>query len=585
MTPGSTTPIASSTMPNEAESATPSGQPERHARQASTPRVIQDFRPLHESAEWVLLRAYYAQAGVSAFTGGAVPFAATSDGTLAEDAAAILFASLEASATQGPVRCLEVGPGSGLFARRLLEELRRLCREHGREHYDRLTLVLADSSRGMLDDVASHAVLAEHEGRYELVHSDPDRPAQAAGGDPFHAVFLNYLLDALPASVVRRGHKGLEQLCVRTRLADDADLADYTALPFERVVELADAPAEAARERLADLHPALVLDVRYEPVRPETMPESQALQGILPDGSETSAVHGHGSIAALRGLVERLAVGGFILVNDFAHRPAGTGWEASNLYPTYGGAVAMGQNFPQIDREVARWPGAQVHRPPDSEARLVSRLIGRQLDVATVACYQQRADPFHRRAARAACQRAREAVAEGSPDVTRAALTDALSLAPRDWTLLEAAASFFAYVDRDHESARAMAERGLALNPLGVELWTVMGDVELRARRVGLALRCYERAITLDPRGVRARYSAAYALSARRDDAGALRMIADALALDDGSYSERLLAKQARILARVAQRKERDRKRQADRIHPWVADRREEHDRKLPSIA
>jgi hypothetical protein len=49
-------------------------------------------------------------------------------------------------------------------------------------------------------------------------------------------------------------------------------------------------------------------------------------------------------------------------------------------------------------------------------------------------------------------------------------------------------------------------------------------------------------------------------------------MIADALALDDGSYSERLLTKQGRILARVAQRNERERTRQADRIRPWVRD-------------
>jgi tetratricopeptide (TPR) repeat protein len=113
-----------------------------------------------------------------------------------------------------------------------------------------------------------------------------------------------------------------------------------------------------------------------------------------------------------------------------------------------------------------------------------------------------------------------------------------------------------------------LARRGLELNPLATGLWNVLGDCELHARRPRAALACYERAIALNPREVRGRYNAAYAMTARRDDVGALRMIADTMALDDGSHRDRLLGKQARILDRLARRHARERDRSRDRFRP-----------------
>jgi hypothetical protein len=252
------------------------------------PRILQDFRPLHESLEWELSGAYYEQAGASAFTGGAVPFPATSNGDLSQSAAAVLFASVEAEASgDQPIRCLELGPGSGLFAKLLLDSFKRRCREQGRDYYDRLTLVLADRSQAMLDAIEAHRLLAEHEGRYELLHSDPERPAQAAAGPAaLHAVFLNYVLDSLPASVLRRTEHGIEQLYVRICLERDATLSDYTPLTLERVVELAAARGgprpQAGSHPLADLYPALVIDARYEPVAPMSCPRVTRWRGSCP---------------------------------------------------------------------------------------------------------------------------------------------------------------------------------------------------------------------------------------------------------------------------------------------------------------
>jgi hypothetical protein len=529
------------------------------------PRVLQDFRPLHQSLEWVLLRAYYERAGASAFIGGEVPFGVTSSGQLSEDAAAILFASLDsAPRALGSIRCLELGPGSGLFAKLLLDDLRRRCREQRRDYYDRITLVLADSSRAMLDAIASGGLLAEHQGRFELLHSDPSRPGQA-DEDELHAVFLNYVLDSLPASILRRTEDAVEQLCIRTCLARGIALADYTTLSLAQLRELADAPEEASMHQLADIYPALVIDVRYDPAVPAELPEADALDGILPERPGETIVHGHAAITCLREVADRLRPGGFVLINDFASRVDGTAAPESSPYRVYGGALAIGLNFTQIERAVARWPESTIHAPI-ADDKLVSRLIGRQLDDATAKCFAERFDTARLDARRAPRERARQLIDEPAPNAARGAFEQALALAPNDWTLHEEAASFLAYVAKDREAARTLTRHGLELNPLATGLWNVLGDCELHSRRPEEALRCYERAIELNPREVRGRYNAAYALTASGDHAGALRMLADAMALDDGSYRERLLGEQTRILDRLARRRQGDRDRIRDRV-------------------
>jgi tetratricopeptide (TPR) repeat protein len=536
------------------------------------PRVLEDFCPLHRSLEWALLRAYYDRAGASAFTAGEVPFGVTSSGRLSEDAAAVLFASLEsASGLDEPIRCLELGPGSGVFAKLLLDDLRRRCRDQQRDYYERTTLVLADSSRAMLDAITANGVLAEHEGHYELVHSDPLRPAQAAADqNGLRAVFLNYVLDSLPASVVRRTETGIEQLCVRTCLDRDVVLADYTALSLAEVIKRAGAPDTASKQELVDVYPALVVDLRYEALAPGELPEEDSLDAALPSRTDEPVVHSHGALACLRALAERLTPGGFVLLSDFAARERDPAAPEDTPYQLYGGAIAVGINFAQIESATARWPGCSFYAPVASDEGLVSRMIGCELNPATVACFAERFDPARLLAGRAPRYRARKLLEDRQrPNAARAALAHALALAPRDWSMHEEAASFLAYVVKDRQAAHALARHGLDLNPLATGLWNVLGDCELHARRPQEALRCYERAIGLNPSEVRARYNAAYAFTARRNYGRALQMIADAMALDDGSYRERLLGKQARILDLLARRRQEEQARRRDRARTW----------------
>jgi hypothetical protein len=179
--------------------------------------TLQDFCPLAESLEWQLGQRYLRQRASKAFTTDAspVPFVINNDSGLSESAAEVLFKSLRAAeqtdSLHENIAVLEIGIGVGLFARFFLDAFQRLCVEDGKDYYDRLCYVAADCSPRMLIDCARDGLFGNHSGRVRFRVVDAMRPAEGLaqdavfqGGVPrrFHAVFLNYLLDCLPATAL-----------------------------------------------------------------------------------------------------------------------------------------------------------------------------------------------------------------------------------------------------------------------------------------------------------------------------------------------------------------------------------------------
>jgi hypothetical protein len=240
----------------------------------SSRSVIQDFVPLAESLEWELGKAYLRERGTKAFLSdfSPVPYVINNDGTLSRNAAELFFESCQQAAVSGQlsgeeeIYVLELGIGVGLFARFFLDNFKELCRKRKKDSYDRLCYIAADNSPRMLMDLARHGLLAGHGGHYVLRQVDAMEPGKWLLGDALfqgsgdrgqgsvnqgtgdrgqgtgrrpliRAVFLNYLLDCLPAAVLEIGGREQEtgdreqevrQLCVRTCLARNVNLADFT---------------------------------------------------------------------------------------------------------------------------------------------------------------------------------------------------------------------------------------------------------------------------------------------------------------------------------------------------------------------
>ena len=259
------------------------------ARAQSSRDLVQDFVPLADSLEWELGQEYLRQRGNKAFLSDSspVPFVINNDGTLSRHAAEVFFANLQESEKTSPIEdeifVLELGIGVGLFARFFLDRLRELCRESGKDYYDRLTYIAADRSERMLLDVLRHGVLGDHPGRYRVRQVDamaPERYLAADaifGGKPIalRAVFLNYLLDCLPAAVLNLEKDAVQQLCVRTCVARNVNLADHTDLTLSMLQERAKSSTPEANRELLEVYGLFASEYDYRPVDATTLPNGE----------------------------------------------------------------------------------------------------------------------------------------------------------------------------------------------------------------------------------------------------------------------------------------------------------------------
>ncbi len=82
---------------------------------------------------WALQERYFAESGIEAWRQGAVPHYITSNPTLANSYAEIIFAARRDQERLGPgkepVYVCELGAGSGRFAFHFLKRLTRLCEQ------------------------------------------------------------------------------------------------------------------------------------------------------------------------------------------------------------------------------------------------------------------------------------------------------------------------------------------------------------------------------------------------------------------------------------------------------------------------
>jgi hypothetical protein len=164
-------------------------------------------------------QAYLSARGSKSFIQDAsqIPYAINNDTTLSGNAAELVFQSLVAADAAGTLEpdifVLELGVGVGLFARYFLDAFRHRSAAEGKDYYERLQYVAGDYAGRMLLDACRHGIFANHPGRYLLrpVNAlDPeaglrDDPLLGSLERPFRAVFLNYLLDCLPATVLKIG--------------------------------------------------------------------------------------------------------------------------------------------------------------------------------------------------------------------------------------------------------------------------------------------------------------------------------------------------------------------------------------------
>ncbi|HVC96728.1 MAG TPA: hypothetical protein VND64_23825 [Pirellulales bacterium] len=627
--------------------------------------VVEDFRPLAESIEWELGRLFYQERGGLAFrTTEHVPFEINNDGTLSGHTAEVLFANLEAGEASLPsgtaIYALEIGPGTGLFARFLLDAFRELCHERQKDFYDRFCLVLVDSSKQMLDDIERAGVLGPHRDRCRLVLADAGEIARALGEvcavaapavkrvvgagavdeslttsgtgqsrttsrntveslttsatveslgtsatagilasnpattveslttsatGPLSAVFLNYVLDSLPATVLEFEGDNVRELRVRTCLARNFNVKNGLGLTPETIAQRAATRAPAARRTLLDLYPYFTLDYDYFALENGRIPyvdfaatiaRGRAADGAAPGGVAESGqkssqrpedkmreggqepmprghvLHSHGAIEFLDACLGLLNRDGFILINDDGPTTLDEPAEGA-MHQKFSGSTCIALNFALLGEYFGKRSGCRWVEPGSDRERIHARLLGRNPSEAAIERFRELFDKARAEWLNEPVGRARQLQQWGRADAALGAYEEALARQPKNWPLMGEAAKCLMFATRDFASALRLAATAISLNSQhSADLWDTLGDAYLGLEMADSAALAFQRALAIDATDVRARLGLAHGHAARADYAEAMRLIAEGLTLDKtGQYREMLMQKQDQVIAEI----------------------------------
>jgi tetratricopeptide (TPR) repeat protein len=557
---------------------TPDSLTEQVLTQSQSSReVIQDFVPLAESLEWDLGQQYLRQRGNKAFISDSspVPFVINNDGTLSRHAAEVFVASLlEADKAGNPhpqplsqgergdrqIYVLELGIGVGLFARYFLDHVQELSRKHNKDYYQRLIYIAADRSERMLTDVLRHGVLAHHPGRYRVRQIDAMQPevlgrdvAMPPGQKPFRAVFLNYLLDCLPAAVLRFEGDKIQQLHVRTCVARSVKLGDYTDLSAEQLRKRAKAGDPQAKQDLLEVYGLMASEYDYRPVEINKLPYGD-FAAEYAHRTSNRLLHSHGAIRCLERLLDLVADDGFILVNDYG--PTQTTRDDDFEHQRFSLATFVGVNFPQLEAYFGDANRCKLVKPSGDARGIHSRLFSKNPNSETITRFFECFSDAAHEHLQEPINQARGCAKAGRFELASGYYQEALRRQPRNWVLLNEVSMFLTFSMRDPKAGANLAKIALQLNPTcSAELWSTLGDALYEWGRTAEARGAYEKALAVNAADVRARFNLAWVHVREKNFDAALKRIAEAFTLDKtGEYRERLLQKLQEVLGHVAQR-------------------------------
>jgi tetratricopeptide (TPR) repeat protein len=516
-------------------------------------QLVEEYQPLAKSLEWQLAGLPWTREGVFPFIDSNVPYLVNNNGRVSADAAALLFAScLEPGARCERIAVLELGAGTGLFARYFLDEFRLLCERESRDFYERLAYYVTDGSPATIEQWQEREIFQDHTGHVFPRVCDANAPA-VSGAGPLRAAICNCVLDVLPSAIFRKAEQGWEQLWVRTWITDDASLLkQYTPLGFEEIRALARSAQAEDRAGLLPLVPLLEFEKDFLPIGPDTPAGLETLEGE-PAGAPFA--YNYGALGCLDALLELLEPDGFVLVNDYGPVRREEVAERSAAQ-RFGPSTAMGLNFPLLEEQLGR-RGVEVLKAEGDDGRLLhARLLVRSGAPGVRAAFETRFAAAARERADAPIERARREAESGHAREALESFRAAIAQNPRDWQLIGEAAVFAATQLRDRAAGLELARAAVELNPwYSPWLWNVLGDCLLSMERPEAAHECYLQAQRIHPQDVETNLKLAHSWLLRGDPGRSLEAVARGLANDsDAMFRHTLLEKQQQAMASLSVR-------------------------------
>ena len=512
------------------------------ARGAERGVPLEEFGPVWGSARLRLSRASWQASTLEPFLSFTVPYASTSSGRLSEDAVTVALAALPDASG---LRILELGAGSGIFARLFLDALQRLAPKV----YCQSRYVVTDGSDSILAAQRAHGVFAQHEAMVEQRRLDIGKDWATEWPDigSFDVILCSYVLDSLPFDFLAVNDTRVWRREVRAML-DESHKAGADDL--RRALATGDPAALAG---FVALGPFLSLQTRHVPVDRESLPHADTLP-MDTEGETRPWVHCHGALDAIGQARSRLGPGGVLIFSDYGHlTPFGP--HDRPEFQAYGLSVAVGVNFPQIDTAHAKRSDVALYKPDEEEGHLYTRVLQRAPGPDLAALVDEHYGAVRYQAMTAPVYAAREFLRPRMFETARGLYAKALDLQPRSWSLMQEIALSLLLANDEPTGALEMADLGLTQNPLSPDLWRARAEALLALGRVPEARAAADRAVTLSPGHVAAQCAlATIALRQNRPDT-ALAAIAAGLTHDvEGDSRDTLLALQEQALSAISRK-------------------------------
>jgi tetratricopeptide (TPR) repeat protein len=225
-------------------------------------------------------------------------------------------------------------------------------------------------------------------------------------------------------------------------------------------------------------------------------------------------------------------------------------------------ATFVGVNFAELETYFTevRQPVCEWIEPMGQAGGIHSRLLTKQHLHQTAVRFLTRFGQGEHERLQQPVQRACQWLQVGRFELAAAEYQEAVQLQPYNLVLLNEIALFLIFSQREVKAGIDLAKLALAQNPrCSAELWNILGDGLFEWGRLAEARSAYQKAIAVNESDIRARYNLAWVSVRERDAAGALQVLAEAIALDKtGQYRERLLQKQQEALALLQARNQQE---------------------------
>lgn len=508
------------------------------ARGALRGTPVEDWGPVWQSARLRLARAAWAVSGLDPFLNFDVPYAATSSGRLAGDAVAVLLAARPGATS---LRVLELGAGSGVFARTFLMALARAAPDLAA----RTTYLVTDGSDAILRAQAESGVLDGLPGQISRRVLDLSEGWPADMG-AFDAIIGTYVLDSLP----------FDHLVIRDTAVWRREVRAVLDPPRDT-----QAPALAAALRDADpaalhpfvaLGPLLGLQTRHVAMDRADLPRADALPTDT-QGEARPFVHCPGALEAIDRANAHLAPGGVLILSDYGHLTPFERHESPE-FQSYGLSVATGLNYPQLDSHLSALPGYRLFRPADEGGGLITRVLQSAPVVDLSDVVDDRFGTLRAQALSAPAEAAREYLRGRMFETARGLYARLLDREPANWALMQEVVLRLLLPAGNWAEAADLTEAALALNPLAPDLWRARAEALTGLGQTDAAAACVERSAALAPGSPWGQLALARLHLDRDQPEAALLAVARAFGTDrEGDLREQLVAVQDRALAQIAQ--------------------------------